>query len=339
MIYSQFVLWVFLLGLTTVKGKKCNGNEQYCDLKINQYTFAGAHNGGSRLSDSLWYKHSGVRATKCFYSNQDYDFLGLLDRGIRFLDVDTCINWDTLSSCHGNVWTGDLKPALSLLKLWMSINPNEVVMIHFNWDVEAEKKEEIGKEIQKSIEGLFVNWHMYDSFAPIYGGSAAKVSDFFNSNGRTWPTLGDAIDTGKRLFVLMDNGIAQHIGYPNWAHVTSVSGSNNKYYLYRPTLKLSDSFHADSCSPVVDRAEENCKESRIELSDVAVFAGWGLCIWDMSWRCSEFLTDAVDACYADRAKLGKTVNVITADYATKGGRQNVPAEAERINAKNVAAFL
>ena len=225
MIYSQFVLWVFLLGLTTVEGKKCNGNEQYCDLKINQYTFAGAHNGGSRLSDSLWYKHTGVRAAKCSYSNQDYDFFGLLNEGIRFLDVDTCINWDTLSSCHGNVWTGDLGPALTTLKLWMTMNPNEVVMIHFNWDVEAEKKEEIGKDLKTSIEDLFINSHPYDSLAPLYGGSAAKVSDYFNSNDRTWPTLENATESGKRLFVLMDNGIATHIGYPNWAHVTSVSGN------------------------------------------------------------------------------------------------------------------
>ena len=327
MIYSHFVLWVLLLGLTTVEGKKCNGNENYCGLKINQYTFAGAHNGGTRISDSLWYKHSGVRATTCSYSNQDYDFGGLLDRGIRFFDVDTCINWNKLSSCHGNVWTGDLGPAMAQLKNWMTANPNEVVMIHFNWDVEEGKKATIAVDINHLIQTYFIN------------GSPAKVSDYFNTHQRTWPTLGDAIDTGKRLFVLLDNGIAQHIGYPNWAHVTSVTGNNNKYYLYRPTLKLSDSFHADSCSPVVDRAEEGCKESRTELSDVAVYAGWGLCIWDMSWRCSEFLTEAVDACYADRVNLGKTVNVITTDYATKGGRQNVPAQAERINAKNVEAFL
>ena len=58
----------------------CNGNPKFCDLKVNEFTFAGAHNSGTGQKDDPY--------LSCFYKNHDLHARELLDFGLRFLDLD-----------------------------------------------------------------------------------------------------------------------------------------------------------------------------------------------------------------------------------------------------------
>ena len=62
--------------------KTCNGNESFCKLKFNEFTFPGTHNSGTGMKRTVW-------VADCHYKNQDLDLTEMLDFGIRFFDFDT----------------------------------------------------------------------------------------------------------------------------------------------------------------------------------------------------------------------------------------------------------
>ena len=62
--------------------KTCNGNESFCNLKFNEFTFPGTHNSGTGMKRTVW-------VADCHYKNQDLDMTEMLDFGIRFFDFDT----------------------------------------------------------------------------------------------------------------------------------------------------------------------------------------------------------------------------------------------------------
>ena len=321
------LLWA-CIDLPMIDALACNGDPQFCGLKVDQYTFAGAHNAGSALRFPALWRGTSLVAPQCFIRSQDQNFQQLLDGDIRFLDIDNCWEWEQLSSCHGNAWTGIMKDGLEQLRTWMNANPNDIVMIHFNWDTDDDKKSTIASAIKEMLEARFVS------------GCGVEMSTYYHTHNQTWPTLKEAIESNQRLFVLLDNGLAGPIGRPSWAHVTSLTGSGTeKYNFYRPSYESLDVVVEDDCKPIIQNARDTCNIAEYKLVDVAAYGASGLCLPDIAYRCSAHYAAAVDACYEERKKLSKTVNIITGDFATDSGRANIPAQAQRINLKNVADFL
>ena len=64
--------------------KTCNGNERFCKMKFNEFTFPGTHNSGTGMK-SL----SRSERLDCHFKNQDLTMTEMLDFGIRFFDFDT----------------------------------------------------------------------------------------------------------------------------------------------------------------------------------------------------------------------------------------------------------
>ena len=62
--------------------KTCNGNETFCNLEFNEFTFPGTHNSGTGMKRTVW-------VADCHYKNQDMDMTEMLDFGVRFFDFDT----------------------------------------------------------------------------------------------------------------------------------------------------------------------------------------------------------------------------------------------------------
>ena len=62
--------------------KTCNGEERFCEMKFNEFTFPGTHNSGTGLMRT-------VGLLDCHSKNQDLSITEMLDFGIRFFDFDT----------------------------------------------------------------------------------------------------------------------------------------------------------------------------------------------------------------------------------------------------------
>lgn len=76
-----------------IEGLICNGMAEFCDLRINQVTFAGTHNSGAGFDGILYYDtRMGLSfpAWSCWYRNHGYSITKQLDNGIRYFDIDTC---------------------------------------------------------------------------------------------------------------------------------------------------------------------------------------------------------------------------------------------------------
>ena len=64
--------------------RTCNGDERFCQLKFNEFTFPGTHNSGTGLLRSV-----SPSILDCQWKNQDLNITEMLDFGIRFFDIDT----------------------------------------------------------------------------------------------------------------------------------------------------------------------------------------------------------------------------------------------------------
>ena len=69
--------------------KTCNGDEQFCQLKFNEFTFPGTHNSGTGLLRTVLVSNYTVSMLNCHVKNQDLNITEMLDFGIRFFDIDT----------------------------------------------------------------------------------------------------------------------------------------------------------------------------------------------------------------------------------------------------------
>jgi hypothetical protein len=322
----RLVLLPVIFSTLPVSVLSCNGNRDYCDLRIDQFTFAGAHNAGTALTGTMKFRGSIFPALHCTYRNQEGNFEELLDEGIRFLDVDTCYSKGKISSCHGGAWGGYLEDGLDQLEEWMNDHENDLVIIHFNWDTDDDDQNRIATGIKDMLEDRFT-------------GSGCGMNTYYNTHNQNWPTLKDAIDSNKRLFVFMAYGLAEQISYPDWVFPTTRSTKNSYYYNYRPAITPGESPHSSNCDSIPETVRTICADSSVIMVDVSVYGKWGSCIGSMASSCAPYILKSTDNCYQERKKSGKTVNIITTDYSTRDGDQYLPAVADNMNQKNVQDFL
>ncbi|RHY81098.1 hypothetical protein DYB31_007935 [Aphanomyces astaci] len=106
----------------------CNGYVRYCNKRISQVLWMGAHNALSDVGFAL-------------QRNQFVSGPQLLDAGIRYFDVDSCAydkHGERISPvvCHGYSWwrTQVYQPTeagLVPIKHWLDIHPREVIFLNF----------------------------------------------------------------------------------------------------------------------------------------------------------------------------------------------------------------
>ena len=167
----------------------CNGSEDLCDRPYDQVAFATTHNSMSN-SDDGWVK-----------PNQHHGIKRQLEDGIRGLMLDLHYWEGFVMLCHyvcemGGTYFG-LKPieeGLEEIGKFLDEHPGEVVTIIFESYVSA-----------GDVEDAF---------------NAAGLSKrlYVHKQGRSWPTLGSLIESGRRLVVFTDDDS----GSPAWYHRRSV---------------------------------------------------------------------------------------------------------------------
>ena len=123
---------------------------------------------------------------------QEVDVLSQLGLGVRLLQAQTHDNNGELHFCHTSCELfdgGTVQDYLTTVKQFLDANPNEVITLLFtNPDALS---------LPDQWEPAFVNSGIND-LAYVPPSLPVKQSD--------WPTLGDMIDSGKRVVVFLDAG-------------------------------------------------------------------------------------------------------------------------------------
>ncbi|KAK7044569.1 PLC-like phosphodiesterase [Favolaschia claudopus] len=157
----------------------CNGDARLCGRSYGNVTFAGSHDRKLALTHLL-----------VLARDQEVDITKQLDLGIRLLQAQSHVKDGQLHFCHTScaLFDGGLVvDYLKTVKTFLDANPNEVLTLIFT-NPENQSPSKVWKPLfdEAGISDL--------AFVP--PSIPVKQAD--------WPTLGDMIDSGKRVVVFLD---------------------------------------------------------------------------------------------------------------------------------------
>ncbi|KAI5449272.1 hypothetical protein NCC49_005134 [Naganishia albida] len=159
----------------TSRATTCNGHAELCSRSYGNVTFVGTHNSyavGGGVAD-----------------NQGWNITQQLNDGIRLLQAQTHNENSGINLCHSTCTlqsSGLLQTYLTTLSAWLTSNPTEVVtLLLTNPDGIP----------PSTFAGVFESTGL-DQVAYVPGQSLTARTE--------WPTLGELVDSGKRLVVFMD---------------------------------------------------------------------------------------------------------------------------------------
>ncbi|KAI0674785.1 PLC-like phosphodiesterase [Trametes maxima] len=183
----------FLLGVaavaTSVRGAivphkratVCNGHAELCNRSYGNVTHLGAHDSFAFSSDPL-----------ALARDQEIDIPSQLKLGVRLLQAQAHVNDDVLHFCHTSCLLfdgGKVEDYLKKVHDFLTANPNEVITLIFTNPEGASLKDLWDPPFQAS--GIA-------DLAYVPPSIPVKQGD--------WPTLGELIDSGKRVVVFLDAG-------------------------------------------------------------------------------------------------------------------------------------
>ncbi|KAJ7266858.1 PLC-like phosphodiesterase [Mycena haematopus] len=157
----------------------CNGHTELCGRSYGNVTFVGSHDSFANSEDPL-----------ALARDQEVDIPSQLNLGVRLLQAQSHISDGVLHFCHTSCDLFDGGPVVDYLKTvktFLDANPNEVLTLLFT-NPEGQSPLNVWKPLfdEAGISDL--------AFVP--PSLPVKQSD--------WPTLGDMIDTNKRVVVFLD---------------------------------------------------------------------------------------------------------------------------------------
>ncbi|EGN97554.1 hypothetical protein SERLA73DRAFT_139822 [Serpula lacrymans var. lacrymans S7.3] len=159
----------------------CNGHAELCDRSYGNVTYIGAH-------DSFAYSTDPVALAR----DQEVDVPTQLSLGVRLLQAQAHDNNGVLHFCHTSCILfdgGTVESYLTNVTTFLEANPNEVLTLLFT-----------------NPEGQ----SLPDQWAPAFVNSGvskyAYVPPHLPMKQSEWPTLGDMIDSGKRVVIFLDAG-------------------------------------------------------------------------------------------------------------------------------------
>ncbi|KII84963.1 hypothetical protein PLICRDRAFT_349496 [Plicaturopsis crispa FD-325 SS-3] len=159
----------------------CNGHAELCDRSYGNITFFGAHDSFAFSSDPL-----------ALARDQEVNITQQLNLGVRLLQAQAHNHSDTINFCHTSCALfngGTVADYLAEVKTWLDANPNEVLTLLFtNPD---------GASLPGQWDPAFKSAGI-DAMAYVPPSTPMKQSD--------WPTLGELINSGKRVVVFLDAG-------------------------------------------------------------------------------------------------------------------------------------
>lgn len=178
------MIWTVVILGSPVAEKRatiCNGHAELCTRRYSNVTFIGAH-------DSFAYSIDPLALAR----DQEVDIPTQLALGVRLLQAQAHLNRKgVLHFCHTSCYLfdgGSVANYLKKVKTFLDANPNEVLALLFT-----------------NPEGLSVK----DVWKPAFDNSSITpliyVPPTIPLKQSDWPTLGDMIDSGKRVVVFMDS--------------------------------------------------------------------------------------------------------------------------------------
>jgi len=161
----------------------CNGHAELCNRSYSNVTVIGAHDSFAFSTDPL-----------SLARDQEVDIPTQLQLGARLLQAQAHLNDGVIHFCHTSCLLFDGGPVVDYLKhvkTFLDGNPNEVVTFIFT-----------------NPEGLSVSEFWKPAFDDSDITPLAYAPPHLPMKNSEWPTLGEMIDSGKRVVVFLDNGAA-----------------------------------------------------------------------------------------------------------------------------------
>jgi len=304
------------------QGDTCNGDARFCSAPVNAFTFPGSHNAGTGQAD---------RILDCKYKNHDLNVREQLDFGTRFFDFDIIYSTRSaycngLETGHGAISIiyqcfGKVDVLLKQMKEWMVENPREVVFVHFG-------------ELDNEAEAYPA---LKETLAKVFPPKDSMLNTKFQDTG-AWPTLGESIASGKRMFVMVrlkSTSLEYQEDDRTFTKVVKVSGSSKPHALPRGAVTVLSTYGkgemGSECHEIVDRTAKFCRTLYADFVKVATYGlRWNLdCVSTMARMCNPLTPQILDAC----KRYKPIVNFLFADFPNypASSPMSLPEIAEKEN--------
>lgn len=178
-IMLKFGLATLALAAGSLAQDACNGFTEFCDRKYSDITFAAAHNAA--------FVGRGPSHNQFEYPET------AMDMGIRYFTTQVHIEDGEIRQCHSDCFllnVGPFSEIVASIKGWLDSHPREVATL-----LVVNSDDIVLEEFEPHFEEAGARDIVFEP-----GGNLA-LGD--------WPTLGELIDSGKRLIVFM----GKYIGY------------------------------------------------------------------------------------------------------------------------------
>jgi len=176
-----FTSTAFGLAIPTKRAQLCNGHAELCDRGYGNVTFLGSH-------DSFAFSGNPFALAR----TQEVDLLAQMTLGVRMLQAQSHMNNKQLHFCHGTCGLfdgGTVEDYLTKVKYFLDRHPNEVMTLIFT-----------------NPENLSIS----EVWKPIFDKTGFTDMTYVPPqpvmSRDDWPTLGEMIESGKRVVVFLDNG-------------------------------------------------------------------------------------------------------------------------------------
>ncbi|KAI0790734.1 PLC-like phosphodiesterase [Abortiporus biennis] len=159
----------------------CNGHAEFCDRSYGNITYLGAHDSFAFSTDPL-----------ALARDQEVNIPSQLDLGVRLLQAQAHVNDGVLHFCHTDCILfdgGTVQNYLTTVHTWLLANPNEFLTFIFTNPEGA------------SLPDVWDPAFQASGIAPL-----AYVPPTVPMKQSDWPTLGELLDSGKRVIVFLDAG-------------------------------------------------------------------------------------------------------------------------------------
>jgi hypothetical protein len=204
---------------SAVNTTACNGFDALCDEPFDQVVIPASHNSMS-IADGTW-----------FLAEQPKDMVDSLDDGIRGLLVDTWYGEPTanggaltsekslaaaeaeLTATYGQDVVSSIRRTIDRVRRSESVGPPEPYFCHTVCEIGATPMTPTMQRLNDWMDAhprevivLFIQ----DSVTPADTAAVLEKTGladkaYVHPDGAEWPTLGEMIDSNKRLVVLMEN--------------------------------------------------------------------------------------------------------------------------------------
>lgn len=197
---------------------------------------------------------------------------------------------------------GSLSTYFEELKAWMEENPMEVVIVHLG---ELKNRAEVLNHFHSLLTCVFPR--------------DTGINTQFQETGE-WPTLGQAIDTGRQLFIMVkfpESDLASHNGLERYIKVLKISSPRLKPSLPKGVISMMSAYGSgyvgDNCVKRVRMAEEKCRTLDADFVKVPVYgtrSNDAICLHVTAEQCNSRIPQILRAC----RKHKPVVNFLFADY-------------------------